>query len=68
METKTAARAAEKGLHHVGADIEIPLFEALKARAKQDGVPYSVVIRWSLQDFLYTPDPVTQANATDQSN
>lgn len=67
METKTAARAAEKGLHHVGADIEIALFDALKARAKQDGVPYSIVIRWALSDFLYSPDPVTQANATDQN-
>lgn len=67
MATKTAEIAAGKGVHHVGADIELPLFEALKARARQDGVPFSIVIRWSLQDFLFSPDPVTQANAADQT-
>ena len=52
METDTAKAAAKKGIHHVGADIPLSLFEKLKARAEMDGVPYSVVIRWSLQDFL----------------
>lgn len=65
MGTKTADAAEAKGVHHVGADIDLDLFNALKTRAKQDGVPYSIVIRWALSDFLYTPDPVAQANAAD---
>jgi hypothetical protein len=67
METNTAKAAAKKGVHHVGADIPLPLFAALKARAVQDGVPYSIIIRWALQDFLLSPDPVTQANAADHN-
>ena len=55
MATTTAEKAIKKGVHHVGADVPISLFKALQDRSEQDGVPYSVVIRWALQDFLTLP-------------
>jgi len=57
METNTAARSAAKGIHHVGADINLSLFARLKARAEEDGVTYAIVIRWALLDFLVPPAP-----------
>lgn len=57
MATDTATKAAtEKTTHHIGADIEKPLFAALQCRARRDMVPYAVVIRWALADFLAATD------------
>ena len=50
--TSKSATAEEPKIHHIGADVPMDLFRQLKAKAEEDGVPYTVIIRWALQDFL----------------
>ncbi len=40
------------GWHHIGADVRTPLFEAIKAEAEENGVPYATVQRWALESYL----------------
>lgn len=39
--------------HPIGCEVPPPLFEALLAEAKENGVPQAVVQRWALETYLH---------------
>ena len=62
--TSKTAQDTESKIHHIGADIPLDLFDLLRARATLDGVPYTIIIRWALQDFLVITDDTPAAGAS----